>query len=167
MIAKFLKISFLFFLILLIFSGCNSTEEETKVEKIITTFYKSLNNRDYKKMESLMSDNMRIDSRWIKRDLKEFVVFKKIYIKDVVLNTITATVTVECTDEFNNKTEQSWDLIKQKDDWKINNFNFSRTQTINTDTKKQNTKKDTINIIVDTPIVETNVVYTQTITENN
>lgn len=131
-------------LLLGVFIGCSSTEQETQIEEVIKDFYKYLNNGDIKRMNTLFSVNMQRDSRKNQAFVGEFIKIKKTYIKDIDINTITSRVSVECTDEFNNTTIQIWDLIKEKGDWKINNFNFSKTSTLNATKHTQTPLKDTL-----------------------
>ena len=158
MIAKIIRILCLALLVGVFCVSCSSTEEETQIEDVIKDFYKYLNEGDIKRMNTLFSANMQRDSRKNKTLATQFIKIKKIYIKDIDINTITSRVSVECTDEFNNTTEQNWDLIKEKDDWKINNFNFSKTSPLNADKKTQNAVKDTVKVnsdVLDTTYTDT------------
>lgn len=159
-----LKVIILLLLTAFLFFSCSSNkEDEAEIEKVVLTFYKAINKEDYKQVESLISSNMRQDTRRLRYDIKEFVKYKKFYVKDIELNSLNAVVSVETTDIFNNTVETYWDLIKVNDSWRINNFNTSKAQSINNitpskteDTNNANITKDTLSDAVNNLSTETN-----------
>ncbi len=149
-------------LITTLFISCaSSDDDQAKIENVVTSFYKALNNGDYKEIGTLFSGDMKQDMRKIKDDIKNFVVFKKIDLKDVEINGLTAVATVECVDEFGNATEMTWDLIKQNNNWRLNNFNTSKAQNVNTEILDTHTKIQT-----DTTQMPQDITA-ETLTENN
>ncbi len=149
-------------LITTLFTFCTSSDDDqAKIENVVTSFYKALNNGDYKEIGTLFSGDMKQDMRKIKDDIKNFVVFKKVDLKDVEINGLTAVATVECVDEFGNATEMTWDLIKQNNNWRLNNFNTSKAQNVNTKILDTHTKIQT-----DTTQIPQDIT-TETLTENN
>ncbi|MGP1515046.1 MAG: hypothetical protein ACTTJH_03710 [Bacteroidales bacterium] len=162
----FIGIILLTIIPLLLFTDCSHVDDLTEVKKVIASFYNGLNDRDYKQLESLMTANMRVETQLIRDNINDFVLYEKINVKEISINTLTARVTVECTDEFANVVEQSWDLIKENNNWKINNFNSSKAQSINIQIKNGVVQKEVDPILTDSQDSVLHLQLQDTTTEN-
>lgn len=143
---------------LFVFISCSKdTDDETAITDTLENLYKSLNHHNYKEIEALSSENMLVTLREMKRYIDGFVQMKNYSVTEVDIQTDMATATVESTDIYGNVVTNSWDLIKEHNVWKVNNFNFSNAQNIpNTHASIVNKEKlnnqnvDTTKAIVDT-----------------
>lgn len=117
---------YLFVLLCFLCFACSEDrKEEKEVKATVENFYKCINNRDFKTMETIISPNMNGTLMIIKTLSSDLVSYKKYTIKDVVISGEKAKVNVECVDNFDNKINCLWDLVKINNLWKMNNFNFS------------------------------------------
>lgn len=112
------------FLILLFVSffafSCSQNErEQDKIQETINGFYKSLNKRDFEKMETFLSVRMKQKMAYFRNVAEEMVVYESYKVKNVVVNGNVAMVEVECVDMFDNKIFCEWNLVKINDDWKL------------------------------------------------
>lgn len=110
-------------------SACSSGDrDEEMIEKTIENYYKSLNNRDFKTLETLVSKRMSKKISYFKDLANEVVVYKSVKVENVVLNGNLAIVEVECVDEFGNKIECNWNLLKINEEWKIDMIDVSASE---------------------------------------
>ncbi len=110
-------------------SACSSGDrDEEMIEKTIENYYKSLNNRDFKTLETLVSKRMSKKISYFKDLANEVVVYKSVKVENVVLNGNLAIVEVEVVDEFGNKIECNWNLLKINEEWKIDMIDVSASE---------------------------------------
>lgn len=124
-----------FFLISLIFiliSSCSNYDNpQEMIEKTMNSFYKSLNKRDFETMKLYVSPIMQQKVSYFKNIGDELVVYKSFKVRNIELNGNLAVVELECVDEFDNKIICNWNLVKVDDEWKIDVFDFSSTESLN------------------------------------
>lgn len=133
----------------LVFFGCSTDkDDEDKIGLCIEKFYQAINKSDFKTAESLCSNNMKPLIKKLKESDMQLINYKKLTIKDISITSERACVVVEIVDEFSNQTQNTWDLIRTNDDWKINNYNFSYASPLPSPVKANNnnilTTKDTL-----------------------
>lgn len=93
--------------------------EQDLIQETINGFYRSLNKRDFEKMEFYLSPRMKQNMTYFKNMAEDMVEYKSYKIKNIVINTNVALAEVECVDMFDNKIVCNWNLIKIKNDWKL------------------------------------------------
>jgi PBP1b-binding outer membrane lipoprotein LpoB len=151
---KYLLVIILSFLC---FACSEEKKEEDKVKSTVESFYKCINDRDFKTMATIVSPNMNNALMIIKTLSSDLVSYKQYTVKDVVISGDKAKVNVDCIDCFDNKMECTWDLIRINNSWKMNNFNFSFAQEEQMEQEQEqdktkipykgsNTKGDTIEV---------------------
>ncbi len=102
-----------------IFSCSKNDREQEMIQETITGFYKSLNKRDFEKMTLFVSPRMEQKMSYFKNISEDMVVYKHYKVKNIVVNGNIAVVELECVDMFDNKIICNWNLIKIKDEWKL------------------------------------------------
>ena len=130
----------------LILGACSvQQEDEIQVTDMVEDFYKSINRHDFKDTEMLCSENMKQSLKKLKDDAAFFTQYKRFAVTDVEVSNDRGAVTVESTDVFGNTVTNVWDVIKEKNSWKINNFNLTKTADVEDNTlKNDSVKKDTL-----------------------
>jgi hypothetical protein len=123
-------------LILLFFSflvsACSQKDKESVlVEKTMESFYKSMNKRDFETMKLYLSPRIKQKVAYFIKVGNELVVYKSFKTRHIEINGSLAEVEVECVDEFDNKIFCSWNLVKLEEEWKIDFFDFSSTESLN------------------------------------
>lgn len=119
----------LILLVCVFVSACSKEDrDEELIEKTIENYYESLNKRDFKTLETLLSTRMNKKIAYSKDLLEELVVYKNVKVNNVVINGNLAFVEVECIDEFGNKIECNWNLLKVNEEWKIDMIDVSASE---------------------------------------
>lgn len=119
----------LILLVCVFVSACSKEDrDEELIEKTIENYYESLNKRDFKTLETLLSTRMNKKIAYSKDLLEELVVYKNVKVDNVVINGNLAFVEVECIDEFGNKIKCNWNLLKVNEEWKIDMIDVSASE---------------------------------------
>ena len=86
----------LILLVCVFVSACSKEDrDEELIEKTIENYYESLNKRDFKTLETLLSTRMNKKIAYSKDLLEELVVYKNVKVDNVVINGNLAFVEVE------------------------------------------------------------------------
>ena len=110
-------------------SACSGGDkDEVLIEKTIENYYESLNKRDFKTLETLVSERMNKKISYFKDLANELVVYKSVKVNNVIINGNLALVEVEVVDQFDNKIECNWSLFKVNQQWKIDMPHISASE---------------------------------------
>lgn len=117
-------------------------EDEQMIENTMEDFYKYLNNKKYKDLSEVLSPNMKKELPFLKSLSNENVRYTSIKVENIDIIGEKATVVVSTIDEFNNKANFTWNMIKIKNLWKVDNYNYiNHNNSYNTDANKEPQKK--------------------------
>ncbi len=110
-------------------SACSSdNRDEELIEKTIENYYESLNKRDFKNLETIVSKRMSKKISYFKDLVKDLVVYKSVKVGNIVVEGNLALVEVEVVDEFGNKIESNWNLLKVNEEWKVDMIDVSASE---------------------------------------
>jgi PBP1b-binding outer membrane lipoprotein LpoB len=124
-----------------VFGACSERKHEEKAIKgTIDSFYECINDRNFETISEICSPQMKKRIEFIKTFGNDLVVYKKWELDSIKLNGNKAMVNVVTIDQYDNKTECIWKLIKSNEIWLLDVFNNSSADEI---TNKTNSKKDT------------------------
>ena len=115
------------FLFLICFACSSSKEDEQEINSVIKEFYHCLNNNKYKDFAQLLSPNMRNEISFWKNAGENSVKYVSVKVVSVDIEAEKAKALVSTTDEFNNKVNFVWHLIKIKNKWKMDNYRNSKS----------------------------------------
>lgn len=113
------------------FGSCSKDKaDEDLIKVVLNDYYHCINNKDFKKIYSLVSPNMKTEIDNMKNISAEMVVFPSFNITDIDVNGERAKAIVSSTDEFGNTVSLVWNMIKVKGEWKVNNYNTSKASRV-------------------------------------
>lgn len=111
-------------LLLIAFCACSSNrEDEQLIEQVVLSFYKSIDKKDYKNLEELLSPNMRYELSELKNYSNEMTSYTSVNVSSINIVGEKAVVSVTATDEFGNTVMYSRNLIKINGKWFMNDYN--------------------------------------------
>lgn len=115
--------------IFLIF-GCRYKGDEQEISSTLNRFYTFLNNNEFNDMSKVCSPNMDNEIKLWKTFGKEKVKYTAIKIISIEIEGEKAKANVNTTDEFGNEVVFLWNLIKIKNNWKIDNYSISKSNVV-------------------------------------
>ena len=138
------KYIYCLFCVLLLLSCSEKRVDEDAVAQTVESFYKFLNKRNFREVESLCSDNMSNTLKVLKDSREDIILYRKYTVKSVDISAETALVEVETVEEFGNDVDFEWELVKINDTWKINGYNFSHAEELSSQSGKDALIADTL-----------------------
>ncbi len=132
-------------MLVFIFATVSCTKTDSDREAIDTTldsFYENINKRDFKSLNSICSPQMTKWLDFVKTFGDDIVIYKEWESKSVEIKGAKAIVTIVATDQFGNKTECVWKLIKTNEKWLIDVFDNSSADITPDEKAEQNTKTE-------------------------
>lgn len=131
--------------------SCKYKGDEQAISSTLSKFYTLLNNNEFNDMNKVCSPNMDNDIKLWKTFAKEKVKYSTIKITFIEIEGEKARANVSTTDEFGNEVVFLWNLIKIKNDWKIDNYSISKSNVIEKTLPKVNSTLQNIDSSTESP----------------
>lgn len=114
----------LLFLLPVILLSCGTNkQDEQMIGETLKAFYSCWNKGKYKEMEQYVSPNMLKEIASLKSFSNNKTTYDPVKIVSIDKGSEKALVEVSTTDEFGNKVDYIWNMIKIKNKWLVNNYN--------------------------------------------
>lgn len=146
---KYILYSIFLLSLLLQFSCKKEADKKVEVDKVVNTFFKSLNDKDFETMKSVSTDNVDKYVDFIKTFGEDLVELDSIIIQNTKIIDNKADVRVETIDIYGYKIFYQISLTKELTKWKLSEIDGYGTETKLTKdeinyTKKKQAPKDSL-----------------------